>query len=333
MISLVQFPGLLYASDAAERPIENEAWQIETPASDFSQGLQTLETWQNSIGSTLDDYVDGLDQWLANSEQPIKRKASRFVLYFPATLYEDGASSTDVKFRASIDLARSKNLLKLTLSSFDETSIDSADTKTPGTTVPEIRPVDQNNRVDSEISVSLQRLLFENDQRHLKLNGGLKFQGMQPNPYIRLNYEQKNVFDNQVLGVMTHNAIFEKSRGFVLESRQSFSRPLQNKDLLRSQTTGTWLSKESLYLLNQRFTKFDQISEHRFYAYFIDGNWQLTEQARTFDNFSVGFNWRENLYKKWLFAEVEPKVTWSQTSDFHQAVPSLFMQLEMHFYR
>lgn len=65
----------------------------------------------------------------------------------------------------------------------------------------------------------------------------------------------------------------------------------------------------------------------------MDGNWTVQSSHSWMDDVSIGFNWREKLYKDWLYAELEPKLTWEREENFSKAEPSLMLMLEMHFYR
>ncbi|WP_130538422.1 hypothetical protein [Thiomicrorhabdus indica] len=297
-------------------------------------GLKALEAWQSEFGATLDGYVDNLDRFLGGSEEEVKRKQSRFILYFPSTFEKAGNSKSSLKFRASIDLPRSKDRWQLMISSFDETSIDSPDNRTPGTQLKEFEQSDENREANTEVSFSLQKEFLKETNQVLKLKSGLKFQQLvKPNPYVLLNYQVNARFGESWLSTTTNNAIFEHVRGFMLESRQTFSKPLNKGDLLRSQTTGTWMHRDKDYIINQRFTWFDKISDHRFYAYFIDGDWRLDSRHQTIENAAIGFNWREKLYKERLFAEFEPRITGYNSEGFSKPHPALLLQLEMHFYR
>lgn len=298
------------------------------------QALQTLEAWQSHFGATLDDYVGNIDRFLGDAQLEVARKQSRFRLYFPTVIDQNGSVSTDVKFRASVDLPRSKNRWQIMISSFDETSIDNPDNQSPGTILKEFEQADKNRQTRSEVSLSVQRSFLKDLQQQIKFRVGLKFQGvLKPNPYMRLNYYSSDRLASEWLRSSTHNIILEHIRGFVLESRQSFSKPMPGGDLFKSQTTGVWLHRDKTYHINQRFTWFERISSHRFYAYFLDGNWELTEDSQRIDNAAIGFNWREKLYKDWLFAELEPRVTWYHDEKFRKVNPSVLLQLEMHFYR
>ena len=296
--------------------------------------LKKLDAWQSEFGATLDGYVDNLDRFLGGTEEEVMRKQSRFILYFPSTFEKGGNSKSSLKFRASIDLPRSKNRWQLMVSSFDETSIDSPDNRTPGTQLKEFEQSDENREANTEVSLSLQKEFLKDTNHVLKLKSGLKFQQVvKPNPYILLNYQVNSQFGESWLSTTTNNAIFEHIRGFMLESRQTFSKPLSKGDLLRSQTTGTWMHEDRDYSINQRFTWFDKISDHRFYAYFVDGNWRLDSEHQSIENAAIGFNWREKLYKDRLYAELEPRITGYDSEGFSKPHPSLLFQLEMHFYR
>lgn len=322
------------ASATASATLANQSLLANPQSEPLQQSLQTLETWRSGLGSTLDSYVDNIDRFIGDSDLEVEREQSRFKLYFPANLDQNATLSSDVKFRASVDLPRSKNRWQIMISSYDETLLDSPDSRTPGTDLQAFEQADASREARSEVTLSVQRSFLKDLEQQIRFRVGLKFQGViQPNPYLRLNYNNRHPLPSDWLRTTTHNLILERIRGWVLESRQSFAKPIGPTDLFKSQTTGTWMHRDKRYLINQRFTWYEKVLAHRFYAYFLDANWVVNQTDRRMENVALGFNWRERLYKDWLFAEFEPRMTWRQEQSFSKANPSLFFQLEMHFYR
>jgi len=86
-------------------------------------------------------------------------------------------------------------------------------------------------------------------------------------------------------------------------------------------------------LINQKSILFDKINSFRAIAYFVGGNWNIDNQDTLFESVSLGMNWRERVYKDWLFAELEPRASWYESNNFSEPVYSLRLMLEMHFYQ
>jgi len=298
------------------------------------EALDKLQSIQSEFGEVLDSFVDSLDKWLSGSDKQVARKKSRFIFYLP-TRIEGRSIKTDLKVRAIADLARSSKLWQISLSSFDETSIDSPDERTPGAKSKEIEEGDKNQRPSStEATISLGRTVSRAPGTELNFNVGLKFSGItKPNPYTRLRWRKQQLIKEDVISRKTHNLVLERIQGLFLESRQTFDIPINIKHLFRSQTTGVWYRNQKNYQINQRFIYYDKIYRHRSFAYFLDGNWTLDPGDSGMDDYAIGVNWREKLYKDWLYAELEPRFTWRDDDNFHQANFGLMFMMEMHFYK
>jgi hypothetical protein len=153
-----------------------------------------------------------------------------------------------------------------------------------------------------------------------------------PNPYARLRTRYKSQLSEKLLSRTTQDLYLERSRGGAIETEQVFDYQWQPKELFRSQTTGVWWHEEGDYLLNQKGTWYQTINAHRVHAYYVSGNWQMDNENVVFNDLSVGMNWREKLYKDWLFGEIEPRAIWLAEDNFETPDLSLRFQLEMRFY-
>ncbi|WP_127471683.1 hypothetical protein [Thiomicrorhabdus aquaedulcis] len=314
--------------------------EIDSPA--VNHRLNQLEVSQKAIGAYVQSLGERVDLFMGDNQVPLKQKGSRLDVLVPSTFYDDGKIQSTVRLRAIWDLPRTNQRWQVLLSSYEETlyedstSTNSVSGVSGNTSKPSLQnpsTVYDPNNTENTNSIAGRYLLNlgRNDFSYLDL--GLNFTGLiDPNPYVRFKTRYKTPLSAQVLSRTTQNLFWERKYGVAWEAQQVFDYQYQATDLLRSQTTGTWWHDASEYRLNQRAVWFKTINPHRVHSYYVDGNWTFTAQSAALTTTSIGVNWRERLYKDWLFSEVEPKVSWSEDTQFNTPVLSLLLMLEMRFY-
>jgi len=293
--------------------------------------LNELSQAQQFLGGYVQGFGEGLDRFFGSEELDVIQKGSRLIVYTPFTLYDDGQTTNSINFRAQIDLPRTNHRWKVLVSSFE----GDEEQNTNSISSSEISTSTNQQAVDDSSQNTLAGRyllnLSENSFSHIDI--GLKFIGyIEPNSYIKYKVRYKKALSESLNSRTTHNVYVERDRGFALESQQVFDKQLNPDWLARSQSSATWWREDEQVLVNQKGILFESVSPYRARAYFIDGNWNIDNQATTFESVSLGMNWREQLYKDWLFTEVEPRVALYDTSNFEEPVYSLRIMLDMHFY-
>ena len=294
--------------------------------------LNRLESWQANMGQYIDDSGERLDRFFGEDEFDVTRKGSRLDILLPTTLYDNGKLTTGLNFRAQLDLPRTNHRWKIVLTSYEDSLYDDESGKTtpnnPNTASSVIK-----GEEDNSTTLAARYLLFSKKDIFSHLDFGLKFTDLiDPNPYGRFRIRNKSMLSEKLSSRMTNDIYLERSRGGAIETQQVFDYQRDDKDLLRSQTTGVWWHERGDYLLNQKGTWYQTINAHRVHAYYISGNWQIDNESVLFNDVSVGMNWREKLYKDWLFGEVEPRAIWREENNFETVELSLMLQLEIRFY-
>jgi len=297
----------------------------------IQSSLNHLSTVQTSIGAYVQSFGERLDSLFGSDDYSVHHKGSRLTVYAPLTIDSDGNTLSSLNFRAQMDLPRTNNRWKIILSSFDANEEETFNRNS-------LSSLQQNPTQDSVNSPNENRLAgrylltaSENVLRHIDV--GLKFiDYIEPNPYLTLKNRHKHLLSQNFESRTTYIAYLDRDKGFAWESEQVFDFRLTHKNLIRSQTTGTWWRDDAEILLNQRFAYYDTPSQYEAKAYFIDGNWQLTNENLDMSSVALGLNWRRGLYKDWLYGEVEPRATWLGGREMHDPLYSIKLMLEMHFY-
>ncbi|WP_040727260.1 hypothetical protein [Thiomicrorhabdus sp. Kp2] len=304
--------------------------QIENPK--IKQYLNSLGDTQAYLGGYVQSMGENVDRFFGSKDLDVVYKNNRLIVYTPLTLYDNGDSVSSVNFRAQIDLPKTNNRWKVVVSSFEgdeEEKVDSLNRSeiTPSST-------QQNDPNSSQNSIAGRYLLSNSENMFSHLDMGLKFINfIEPNPFVKYKIRYKKESSEKIINRGTQTLYFERDKGFAWEGQHVFDYQNSKNWLSRMQTTATWWRDDTEMLVNQRGILFEKVNPYRARAYFVDGNWSIVNEGATFTSTGLGLNVREQLYKDWLFAEVEPRVTWYEADNFNEPFYSLRLMLEMHFYQ
>ena len=294
--------------------------------------LSELSNAHAYIGGYVHSAGEGIDNFFGDESSEVVQKGSRLIVYSPFTFYDNGETVSSLNFRALIDLPKTNHRWKILVSSFEgdeEQNVNSV------TNSESLSNTTQNTVAEGSQNTFAGRYLFnasKNTFSHIDI--GLKFINyIEPNPYIQYKVRYKKELSEVLQSRTTQNIYFERDRGLAWEGRQVFDYQLDPKWLARSQTSGTWWRDDKEVLINQKAILFEKINSFRARAYFVEGNWNIDNQDALFTSVSLGVNWRERVFKDWLFAELEPRASWYESNNFSKPLYSLRLMLEMHFYQ
>ena len=279
----------------------------------------------------MGDYVQNagerLDGFFGSDDLEIMSSKNRLIIYTPITFYQGGKNSSDISFRLQVDLPRTNYRWKLFVDSFAEDE--------ESDNLNNLDQSDNQNLDDNQNRIGGRYLVNNTENRITQTDVGMKFMNfIEPNPYIEFKDRFKNDLNYGVQSRTTNTILLERDEGLAWEGDQVFDKKTSEEGLLRSQTRLNWWHRDELARLKQRFVYFHKFSAYRANAYYIDANWLADDQKHRFDSVSLGVNWREQLYRDWLFFEVEPRSTWYENyGQLTQPAYSLRLMLEMRFYK
>ncbi len=317
-----------YAEQVSDPAIESPLLE-QIDQSPWKGYLQDLSRGQAYVGDYVQSTGETIDQFFGDNEMEVSSKPNSLTVYTPYRFYSDRQPDPNINFKLRIDLPRTSQRWKIFISSFDET--DQEDQGTESVSKPVLER--EGDDVESQIGGRYQ---FFDDLNHIAhFDMGLKFENYtDPNPFIKLKDRIKFQFDNGVESRTTNTLIVERKDGLGWLGEQVFDKSLDEKRLLRSQTNLYWWQEDEQLNIKQRFVHFEKLNAFRANAYFWETKWQDENADLDLTSTAFGMNWREQLYKDWLFGEIEPKVTWyREEGAFESPVYSLMLMLEMRFYK
>jgi len=304
----------------------------QTNSTTLISTLEALEDAQKIMGKYVNDAGETIDLFFGRDTTNLTFKGSQLDILLPVVFYDSGSLSTSANFRAQIDLPRTNYRWKLFIASFEQTLEDSPQTLSG---IGESTNVSNTGTVDDNNANSLGALyqLFEMENTKANIDLGVNASSLiEYSPFIRLKLRYRKPLTPELTSRLTQNTFWSTARGGALDLKQTFDYEYRKDILLRSQTSAIWWNDDEYTQLNQRAVLFNKLNAHRVHAYYVRGQWDNSLGAMDFQTLATGINWREKLYKEWLFAEFEPKLTWRVDDDFKQPIASVMLMLEMRFY-
>jgi CheY-specific phosphatase CheX len=304
----------------------------QTDSAALISTLEVLEEAQEMMGKYVSDTGEMIDLFFGRDTTNVTFKGSQLDILLPVVIDDSGSLKTSANFRAQIDLPRTHYRWKLFIASFEQTLVD---TPQALSSIGESANVANTGTLDDNNSNSLGALyqLFEMENTKANIDLGLNASSLiEYSPFIRVKLRYRKRLTTELTSRLTQNTFWSTARGGALDLKQTFDFDYRKDVLLRSQTAAIWWNDDGYTQINQKAVLFNKLNAHRVHAYYLRGQWDNTSGAMQFQELATGINWREKLYKEWLFAELEPKLTWRKDGDFKQPIASILLMLEMRFY-
>ncbi|MDX1796980.1 MAG: hypothetical protein R3219_09660 [Hydrogenovibrio sp.] len=296
-----------------------------------------LDRFQDWLGGYVEDVGESADAFFGSEEAFDRTQGSRLDILTPVTFHAGGKIDTSIRFRAKLALPRTNKRWNLIITSAEDSLRELANegtTTQTNSSVTANNPGLTGNNTTNATSVGLRYMLDVKDYSQSFLGFGLNFRNVvEPDPYVRAKGTYKWKLTDHWYSRMTQDLFWENYAGVGLHSKQVFDYQLDDLNLLRSETYGTWWDKDQYYELHQAFYFYQRMSKHRAIAYHVGWDWDTQNTGFHMTSYHAGLNLRERIYKEWLFFEIEPRVDFYQETAFTQADPNITFMLEAQFYQ
>ena len=161
---------------------------------------------------------------------------------------------------------------------------------------------------------------------HLSSDLGVKFQGIQTNPFARARGSYTVPINEWRLKV-AETVFWFNTIGAGETTQLDVERILSESMLFRATSNATWLNDKQSFDLRQDFSVYQNLNERSALLYqasmigVSNPQWQLNEYV-------VLMQYRYRLHKQWVFLELSPQVHFPKADNF-KANPALYFRLEM----
>lgn len=290
----------------------------------LSDSLDKLEEFQVWLGGHVQNTGEGIDNYFGTGESFEVSQGSRLDIMTPMIIHDSGEIEMLLRMRAKFAFPKMRKRWHLLVTS-EESSIKGQDNNTVANEV---------LTEESTSSLALQIMLDSVKQQELILQAGSQLtDGVKLDPYVRIKRRFKWHFSDDWTHRMSHALFWESVAGAGLESKFVFDKPLEKTYLFRAQTEGVWWHEKSYYDLTQRLLLYQTLNPYRLLTYQTWASWDAQIDHADNTAYGLSVNWRERVYKNWLYFEVQPGVHWIDDNDFKDPDVTLMLMLEMRFFK
>ncbi len=275
-----------------------------------------LDTTHNSISIGLEETASSIDAFFADDIvfEQANKSYLRIALDMVSKEYDGTGFAGDLKLK--VDLPRIKKRLRLLIETDSQRDAKENLEDFPSDVVQE-----------RDLFISLERPL--GGKRRWDIRPSLGIKAHRPiDPFARIRSYRDFTLDNWLLRASNRVAWFD-SRGFGGNGVLEFDRAIKKGLLFRSTSTLSWEEEEKFRRFEQGLSLYQHIDERQSMAYQIAGfaddefDWHANQ-------YYMRVRYRKGIYKKWMFAEIIPQLTFLKETGFHNEA-SITLRLEMVF--
>lgn len=275
-----------------------DGWQADAPdaggtADELEHLEDTEDNWVDTSHNYATDQAQALTQWMddyfGEPNYELEQAESLLRLNLTTDWDEEDGTNYQVRLRGKLQLPKVSRRLNLVFSDIegDELEFDE-----------ESRRLDDNIGLIYEVS--------EGARSRVDLTMGLKWFGLRPG----LRYRFQDSINDLTSYRLTQRVQWESDEGFYSTSQAELNRVLGENTILRSvnrvvygeETDGVeWVTRLSLFQRTQTRKRKHRLGINYFGA--ING---VTDPESYVKNYRVGVLYRRQVYRKFLFLELEP---------------------------
>lgn len=282
---------------------------------------QWVESSRRYLGQAVKAMTSSVDSYLS-SDKTFVENDSLLRLRLGYVFLEDGQTHPNNDIKLKVDLPKTKNKWSLIfetapeeLQSLEEQKMDSKGTEQAFQT--------------TDGSIGALRFML-NDWRHWENDFDLGVKMPLPlNPFVRFNTKRRYQINKNWGANIKHSLYYFREEKFGEHTRVLFDRPLNpswtffNGIDLRWQDEGNVLEYADVFIFEHRPTDRDVFS-------YRTGAFYQEHPKPHLQSYFVDMVYRRRLYSHWLYGEVTPSVTWSETDNFND-MAGLTFRLEVIF--
>jgi hypothetical protein len=323
-------------SAAAAEKNEQVAPSVAKPP---EQQEKTFQQTMDDIGKSIADAHDQIEQnildnvkrfdnFLGDVATETQRKPSYEIrLRSGLRLVEGENLKPEVTFRANIALPKTSKRLSLYISGEDQ-----ADSLSPALPEDPGNPgFDRTIRPSARIvNTEFRYSLFETVNHHLFLGAGVRV-ALPPEPFARSRYQFTHNF-SKIFLIRIAETLFAKNDAGLGETTEVTLERLLGKDTLIRLANSATLSQEFHGLEWGSELSWIRALSTKSVITLTGGIYGNTAPSTIATNYRLLARYRRNIFKEWLFYELEPEIIWPRDTDGAEAHRlALTFRLEIQF--
>ncbi len=251
---------------------------------------------------------------------------SQFRLITSAKIAEDEKPEISFPIRVNLILPRLQSRLQLFVDTIlqEEKNSDLVNTEK----IPVNSEEDDNADDGNDITVGVQYRILQKARKWMTLGASLNVRSDENTPFGKLWLKKVFDFGPWVVRV-TQSALWFKEGGWGERSHLDIERQINHNMFFRTTSKATWSPTSEGMNLAQSFDFHRHVSQNWAIALKFSGK-SHTKPAAVVDKYMTSLTLRRQIYKNWLFFEVEPEAQFLRENDF-EFTPLITFDFEIRF--
>jgi hypothetical protein len=288
--------------------------------------------WLDRTHERFSENVCGAAMWFDSffgNERAEAETLDRYIKVISGLRWsEDDGLSSRTRVRARIDLPRLKHYFNLILSNEDEDDVTRM--------VPDLSPrLAQPAPGDkpSKYALAVRWTPIRGADSAFSTSAGINF-GTPLKPYITTRYRYTYGIREDMLARLTQSVFWKNQEGFGENTRFDLERLLDPQHLLRGTLSATFSELSDGLEWNAAVSLYRNVSQKQAWSYNLSIH-AATRPDPEIRDYTASVRYRRNIFRPWLFVEVEPSFSWlkaKEDTDYHRSL-GIGVFLEAHFGR
>jgi hypothetical protein len=178
---------------------------------------------------------------------------------------------------------------------------------------------------DDNVDVALAYTPIETVEHNLSLRAGLRFKNITPAFWIGPRWRAYS--QGEVWGTRLTNAFrWFSDTGFRIDTTLDFERPITENFFYRQSLAGTWDEDNDRYDYDLIFRVYQRLQRRRALTYEYRNKFKSTNDHQL-DNIIFKVTYRQSFWRRWLFFEIAPQISFPESEDW-DFTPGILFRIE-----
>lgn len=299
--------------DAPQIPVVPQ--QVETQ----NDELDVLDEPRDYLSKKFVGMVTGIDRFFGDERDFQENNKSVLQLDLTRVSGYGGDKNVLLSGRAKVELPSTEKRLHLLIESDPDKNVS-------GTPPPVKTTAIKDVNAPTSYAAALRFEKAREELRHYSTDAGIKFQGLNSNPFARARASYAVPFEQWRMK-FAETAFWFNNLGVGASSQLDLEHTLSEAVLFRASSNATWLHDKQNLDLRQDVTSYHTLDERRALLYQLSAIGTNRPQYHASD-YVVSALYRYRLHQRWMYLEISPQLHYPQIRKY-QVSPMLSLRLEI----
>ena len=286
--------------------------------------FDSIDTPRDYLSGKIVSFATDIDRFFGNDRNYQESNKSVVQLGLARATGYGGDRKLVLSARANLNLPSTEKKLHLLIESNPDQNITGEPAPNQNTAI--------NNQVSGPQSYGLalryEKVKEELKALHISADAGLKFQGININPFMRARSSYSIPFETWRLKA-AESVYWFNTIGAGETTQVDLEHFLSEPVLFRATSNATWLNNKQNFDLRQDLSVYQTLDERTALLYQVSAIGVSNPQVELTE-YVAQILYRYRLHREWIFFELNPQVIFPKVNNFNSSF-ALTMRLEMLF--